>query len=56
LWRGCRVNGDLALKSIFRATFSRAWKLAADVLDSHIQFGSDGRLDDTKLMSAKSLI
>jgi len=34
------------------ATFSRAWKLASNVLVSHIPAKIRGRLDDVKLMSA----
>jgi hypothetical protein len=34
------------------ATFSRAWKLAGNVLVSHIPVRPGRRLDDLKLMSA----
>src|SRR5262249_62259744 len=52
---GCprfRHAGRPVNAAVARATFSRAWKLAADMVVSHIPFRSEGRVDDANLMSS----
>ena len=50
--RGFSADLSQAGESAAEATFSRAWKLAANVLVSHIPAWDTARFDDAKLMSA----
>src|SRR5262249_30242783 len=47
-----RVNGISSLFHALEATFSRAWKLALNVLVSHIPAKPETPFDDSILMSA----